>query len=127
MAEFLDDSVYDSLHVKVETGTRLTICSGQPANFAGIAAVSLGEVVMTPADYTIGDATPNGRKVTVANKLLTPSATGTVLVHAIDDGVTLLATTDVNPDDIPAGFPVVSGAPVNTGEFEVTTPDAVGV
>ena len=120
MAIFLDDSVYDAALSLVATGTRLTICSGQPADFAGIAAVSLGDLVVAPGDYTIADATPNGRKVTIADKVVTPSASGTVLVLAIDDGATLLATTDLS-----APFPVTIAVNANTGPFEVTLPDAV--
>lgn len=120
MAKFLDDSVYDAALGEVATGTRLTICSGQPADFAGIAGVSLGDVVMTGGDYTISDAAPNGRKTTVATKVVTPTGGGTVTVLAIDDGATLLATTDLTTP-----FNVNIGEPANTGSFEVTFPDAV--
>ena len=42
-----------------------TACSGQPPNFAGIAAVKLGEVVMTLADYTLAAGDVSGREITI--------------------------------------------------------------
>ncbi|MGH8950149.1 MAG: hypothetical protein ACRDX9_01880 [Acidimicrobiia bacterium] len=45
------------------------MCSAEPANYAGIAAVSLADVAMTvDSDYTKANGDTNGRKVTVAAK-----------------------------------------------------------
>src|SRR3546814_9622847 len=37
------------------SATRMVLCSGQPANYAGIAAVALADVTMAGADFTIAD------------------------------------------------------------------------
>ena len=108
MAEIIDNSVFDAALTEFGTSTRLTLCSGQPANFAGIAAVSMGDVVLTGGDFTNADGDTSGRKVTVASKEVTPTSTGTALVVALDDGATLLATADVT-----AGGSITTGVAVN--------------
>jgi hypothetical protein len=55
----------------VAASTILHVCSGEPANYAGIAAVSLADIVLTAGDgngdFTIADDT-SGRKVTVSEQ-----------------------------------------------------------
>ena len=63
-----DDSVLDASLNAVRTGTTVMhICSAEPANYAGVAAVSLGTKtspsIATPVDHT---GTGGGRKVIVA-------------------------------------------------------------
>lgn len=104
MGKFVADAAIDAGLDKVATGTRLTFCSAQPANFAGIAAVKLAEIAVTPGagngDFTIADHT-SGRKLTVgAQTGLVPSANGTVNHACIDDGTTLLSVTTVTPQAV---------------------------
>jgi hypothetical protein len=72
--------------------------SAQPANFAGIAAVSLGNVSMTPVtDYTLATGDVSGRKVTTATKSgVTVGTTGTathlVLANTTDSTLRLVTT-----------------------------------
>ncbi len=99
MAKVLDNAVLDAALAKVATSTKLTFCSAQPANKAGIAAVKLADVTLTAGDgngdYVIADDT-SGRKVTIgAQTGMTPSANGTVTYAVLDDGTTLLAATTV--------------------------------
>lgn len=99
MAKVLADAVLDAALAKVATCTKLTFCSSQPANYAGIAAVKLVDVTLTAGDgngdYVIADDT-SGRKLTVgAQTGMTPSANGTVTYAVLDDGATLLAATTV--------------------------------
>ena len=99
MAKVLDNAVLDAALAKVATCTKLTFCSAQPANKAGIAAVKLADVTLTAGDgngdYVIADDT-SGRKLTVgAQTGMTPSANGTVTYAVLDDGTTLLAATTV--------------------------------
>jgi hypothetical protein len=66
------------------------LCSAQPADFAGIAALSLGSVSMTPVtDYTKAAGDISGRKVTVAAKSGVPIGTGGTITHIV-----LARTTD---------------------------------
>jgi hypothetical protein len=90
------DAVMDLNLDKIATGTRVSICSGEPANFAGIAAVSLGEVTVGGSDFAKANGDTSGRKLTLgALTGITPSANGTVTYLAIDDGSALLKTVPV--------------------------------
>jgi hypothetical protein len=104
MAKWVADTVYYGGLQKLSTATRLTFCSAQPANFAGIAAVLLASKTITAgnlaADGTTGAYTgaadTTGKKLTVAAQTaMTPSANGTVLWACLDDGTTLLSATTV--------------------------------
>ena len=87
-------------------------CSAQPANYAGIAAVSLGSVALSSSDFTIADGDTSGRKITVASKSITWSSPGNVTHFAIADTigallkgvttVTLQAVTASSTNDIDA-------------------------
>lgn len=93
MAKAIPDVTMDPSLDKFGTATRMMACSGQPANFAGIAAVALADVTMTGGDFTKADDT-SGRKITVAAKNgVTVDTTGTATHVSLDDGTTLLAVT----------------------------------
>ena len=97
MAKATADAVLDAALAKIATCTRMVVCSAEPANFAGIAAVALADVVLTAGDgngdYVIADHT-SGRKVTVgAQSAVTVDTTGTATHVCFDDGTTLLQVT----------------------------------
>lgn len=123
MAKFTDDSVLDAALTKTATATRLSICSGQPANFAGIAAVSLGSYTLTPGagngDFSaIANGDVSGRKITVlAQTGNNASANGSATHIALDDGSTLLHVTTC-----PAKT-VTSGEPFDTAAFDIEFAD----
>lgn len=99
MAKEFHNDVLDAALDKIATCTHLTFCSSQPANYAGITAVTLASATLTAGDgngdYVVADDT-SGRKVTVgAQTGMTPSANGTVTYAVLDDGSTLLAATTV--------------------------------
>jgi len=83
------------------------ICSAQPANYAGIAAVSLGSVSMTPVtNYTLAAGDSSGRKVTVAAKSgVTVGTTGTAthLVLALTTDSTLRLVTTCTSQAVTSG------------------------
>lgn len=98
MAKELADAVFDAALAKVATCVTQTLCSSQPANFAGIAAVKLGSYTLTAGlgngDYTAANGLTSGRRVTIGAQTgnnATASGNGTWIVY--DDGVTLLAAT----------------------------------
>ena len=94
MGKSVNDSVLDGASNVISTSTRMTLCSAEPANFAGIAAVALADAVMAGGDFTNANGDVSGRKVTVAAKAAQAvDATGTGNHIALDDGTTLLYVT----------------------------------
>lgn len=118
MAKFIADVVTDLAAAKVATCTRVSITVGQPANFAGIAAISQGSYVLTAGsgngDWLIADGDVSGRKVTLLSQAgNNATGTGNTDHLAFDDGVTLLA---VNTTVVEA---VVIGEPFNIAALRV--------
>ena len=90
MAKWSLDANMDLMLAGVALCDELFVCSGQPANYAGIAAVALATVALTPGDgngdYAIADDT-SGRKVTVAQQADIPiDVTGTATHIALAVG-----------------------------------------
>lgn len=79
MAKNAPDATIDTLLDYVDLCDRMYVCSGEPANFAGIAAVTLATATMTPnTDYPKLAGDVSGRKITVAAKSgVSVTATGT--------------------------------------------------
>jgi hypothetical protein len=103
MAKIVDDSVLDAALNKIKTATRQVVCSGQPANFAGISALNLAQVTMASGDFTLADDT-SGRKVTMASKSsVSISATNTATHVSLDDGTTLLYVTTCTSQALTSG------------------------
>jgi len=105
------NDVLDAALAKIATCTRMTACSAAPADFAGIAAVALADVVMTAGDgngdYTIADGDVSGRKLSIAQQInVDPDATGDATHVALDDGTTLLYVTETNTFGMEVGTPV---------------------
>ena len=99
MAKATPDAVLDVMLTDIATSTILHVCSGEPANYAGIAAVSLADVVLTPGDgngdFVIADHT-SGRKLTVAEQAnidIDVSGTATHIVLAVTASSTLKQVT----------------------------------
>src|SRR3546814_14926816 len=86
---------------EIATATRMTLCSSQPANFAGIAAVALADPVIDSGDFAKANGDTSGRKVTVgAQNGVTVAATGTGKHVALDAGTKQLfvATSSTNAE-----------------------------
>lgn len=109
MAKFLSDPVFDAALAKIATCTRMVVTSAQPANFAGIAAVALADVVLTAGDgngdYVISNGDVSGRKVRVgAQAGVTIDTSGTATHVCLDDGSVLqLVTTCTSQALVAAG------------------------
>jgi hypothetical protein len=99
------DAVLDAAHAVVrDTGNAMHACSAAPTTYAEAVAlpsatpagVSLGDVPMAAADYTIADAPGGGRRLTVAAKTIVGDAAGTANHIAIVDtvGLRLLRVTE---------------------------------
>ena len=79
------------------------ICTDEPANYAGIAALSLGSVAIEDSDFTVGDGDTSGRKITVAQQSVTPTGDGDVdhiviadSVNELIKGITTCTSTTVS-------------------------------
>jgi hypothetical protein len=105
MAKIVDDSVLDGAFLVLDNATRQVVCSGQPANFAGIAAVLLASTTMTATtDYTKANGDTSGRKCTVAAKSgITVTNSGTATHVSLDDGTTLLYVTTCTSQALTSG------------------------
>lgn len=121
MAKYTNPVVLDAALDKISTATRLVVCSAQPANFAGIAAVTLAVKTMTGGQFTKANGDVSGRKVTVAAQADLPiTATGDGNHLALDDGTTLLHVTTVTAQTLTSGNTV--STPAFDVEFLAVTP-----
>jgi len=94
MAKKMDAPLIDGGLTAISGCTTLSICSAEPVNRAGIAALTLASVAITGVDFTIANGDTSGRKVTVAQQIdMAISTSGTGNHVAIDDGVNMHVTT----------------------------------
>ena len=97
------------------------VCSAEPANYAGIAAVSLADVAVTAdTDFTKANGDTSGRKVTVAAKSgVTVDATGTathiVLARTTDSTLRAITTCSLQA--------LTAGNTVNIPAFDIEIAD----
>jgi len=118
MAKFTNDVVLDAALDKIATATRMVVTSAQPANFAGIAAVALADVVVDSGDFTKANGDTSGRKVTVAAQSgVNVDTSGTATHVCLDDGTTLLHVTTMT------GQALTSGNTANIGAYDVEFAD----
>lgn len=110
MAKATPDDVMDAFLDEIALADMLYVCSGQPANFAGIAAVALADVALTPGDgngdFTIANGDTNGRKVTVAQQATVPidtTGTATHVVLAVAAGSRLIYVTTCTSQGLTSG------------------------
>lgn len=106
----LHNDVYDAALAKIATCTAVHACTSEPADHAGIAAVSVGSYTLTAGagngDWTIADGDTSGRKLALAAQSgNNGTGTGQANFLAFTDGVTLLAVIDGDGDTINSGSP----------------------
>lgn len=123
MAKFAADGVMDAALDVIATCTRMVVCSAQPANFAGIAAVALADVTLTAGlgagDYAAANGDTSGRKVTVAQQAAVPiDASGTATHISLDDGTDLIYVTTCTSQALTSGGTVT----VPAWDVEVADP-----
>lgn len=118
MASNVHDDVLDAaLNVIKTNATILHICSSLPANYAGVAGVTLGN--KTPPAFTGPADHTSGRKITVtAITDGTVTATGTASHYAIVDGTRLLCAQALG-----ATQAVTSGNAFTLGATIIALPD----
>lgn len=119
MAKATPDAVLDEMLDKIATATRLVVCSTQPANFAGIAAVALADVTVDSGDFTKANGDTSGRKVTIGQQASVPiDASGTAAHISLDDGSALLYVTTCTSQALTSGGTVT----VPAWDIEIADP-----
>jgi hypothetical protein len=120
MGKRIHDDVMDTaLDDIADNGDILHICSAEPANYAGIAAISLGSTAITTGDgggdYTIANGDTSGRKLTLGVQTITPSGSGNVthLVIADVGGTAIKAITTCT------SFAVVVAVDISVAQYDV--------
>ena len=104
MAKAVSDDVLDAALTEIATSTTQTVCSAEPANYAGIAAVTLAASTVAGGDFTIADGTTSGRKTTVAEQAaVSITASGDATHVALDDGTTLQYVTTAPTQTLTSG------------------------
>lgn len=117
---YITDSALDAALSYIDTNAAvLHICSAEPANYAGVAAVTLGiktpPAISTPADRALG-----GREITVsAISDGEVTGTGTATHYAIVSASALLVTGALN-----ASQAVTDGNTFTLTSFTIGIPDA---
>jgi len=112
--KYSDVSVLQTMTTKIATGVNINVCSAQPANYAGISAVSLASVTVTSGDWT-ASTTGSGATIeavlTAASKSgISVTASGTAIYLTVDDGTTLLEGTTITSQAITSGGTTTIGS-----------------
>jgi hypothetical protein len=107
MAKQAPDATIDAMFDYIDQCNIMHVCSGEPANYAGIAAVSLADVALTPdTDFTKANGDTSGRKVTIAAKntvTVDNSGTATHIAIARTNDTTLRYVTTCTSQALTAG------------------------
>lgn len=107
MGKAAPDATIDSMFDHIDQSNIMHVCSAEPANYAGIAAVSLADVAVTPdTDFTKANGDTSGRKMIVAPKNSVPvdvSGTATHIVLARTTDSTLRYVTTCASQVLTAG------------------------
>ncbi len=120
---YINDAAYDpALGYVTTNGTRIDICSSEPANYAGIAAVSLGNDAVTTGAATAG-ATDGRRVIVPAITAGSVTATGTAAFYALSDASAVLVASG----PLSATQAVTSGNTFTLDAISVTIRDATAV
>lgn len=119
MGKSIPDAIIDLMLAEPE-GTNIHVCSAEPANYAGIAAVELATKVMT-GSYAKAAGDVSGRKNTApAQTALTIDTTGTANHVAISNGTDTLRLVTTAAAQL-----LTSGGTVDTSAFDHEIPDPV--
>lgn len=118
MGKMADNSVLDApLDFLANNTERAVVCSAEPANFAGVAAVALADYAVIPGDFTKADGDVSGRKTTLAAKAAVPVDTGGTATHLalVDDTNSILRYVSTTASQAISG----GGGTVDVGALEV--------
>ena len=104
MAKWANTTVLDALLDKVATSTSMIVTTSQPATRAAAVAAALATTSVAGGDFTKAAGSPNGRKVTVAQKpSISITGTGSATHVCLVDYTNLLYVTTVTPQTLTTG------------------------
>lgn len=118
MAKSIPDAIIDLMLAEAE-GTRIHLCSAQPANYAGIAAVELAAANIS-GSYTKADGDTSGRKNTLPAQTGIPISTSGDADHVVvsNGSDTMYLVTTCTSQSL------TSGGTVDTNAFDHEIGDA---
>jgi len=117
MVMISDDALDAALDYIGDAATRVDLCTAEPANYAGIAAVSCAYATLAGdgSDFTKANGDTSGRKLTFLGKTGgSGTANSTGIFLAFSDGTNLLAVTACTSQA------VTDGADVDFNSYDVT-------
>ena len=118
---YINDEVFDQgLDYADTNGTKINICSTEPATYAGIAAVTLGNKSGMNTGATQNGATDGRRVIVPAITDGSVTATGTAAWWALNDGTAILVATGA----LSASQAVTSGNTFTLDAISITIRDA---
>ncbi len=104
MAKKLTDAVLDALLNKIGEGTQLLVNTTEPADRADALSSALASASLSSADFSIGNGSPNGRTLTIAEKATIPvTSTGNATHVSIVSDSELLAVTTTTSQALTLG------------------------
>lgn len=119
MAKRIGDDVLNAALTELATSVRQSICTDEPANFAGIAAVQLTAQTIDGGDFSQAAGDVSGRKTTIAQQTDVPiDATGEGDHIVYDDGTVILGITTCTPQSLTSGGTVT----IPAHDFEIQAP-----
>lgn len=122
---FVNDAVRDTAGLGYATtnGTKIDICSTEPATFEAIAGVTLGNDTVVTGAVEDGAGADGRRVIVPAITAGTVSGTGTAAFWALSDGTSILVATG----PLSATQGVTSGNTFTLDAIDITLPDSVAV
>jgi hypothetical protein len=113
MAKSIPAAIIDNMLTQAQ-GTRLHVCSAEPANYAGIAAVELAQKATMAGSYTKAAGDVSGRKnIVPAQTALPISASGNATHIVISNGSTTMYMVTTCTSQA-----LTSGGTVDTSAFD---------
>lgn len=104
----------------VSNGTYLALCSAEPANYAGIAAVRLAQdATVVPA--AASDGAVNGRRTIIPAQQCVATASGTATHWVLHNNSSILVASNA----LSTPVAITSGLTYETPAFSITVSDAV--
>lgn len=121
---YLNDNALDAgLAYVITNGTRIDLCSSEPANYAAVAGISLGNKTGLTLTAAANGAVSGRRTTTPAITDGTTTATGTATHWALTNGSSILVATG----SLTASQGLTSGNPFTLDAISITIPDAISV
>ena len=121
---YLNDNALDAgLAYVITNGTRIDLCSSEPANYAAVAGVSLGNKTGLTLTAVANGAVSGRRTTTPAITDGTTTASGTATHWALTNGSSILVASG----SLTASQVLTSPNPFTLDAISITIPDPISV